>query len=223
MHMINNSWIALAGHELTHALNVRTLQIAKVVALDGSRQPIELMSLLLTWDHAQLIINRLPLLITTHELVPVNEHVNRCGYVTVSINGTMESKHRLIAETLIPNPDDLPEVDHIDGNPLNNSIDNLRWVSRSENCRNRRRPHRQPRQYVDIDEDELVPVIHPKFTLRPNTYFFSPAHDAVVKMDRCGQWFSLSVHQRGGYERVNMIDEKGRGRMVTLDHLELDV
>lgn len=43
--------------------------------------------------------------------------------------------HRLIAETFIPNPAELPEVNHIDGNPLNNNVNNLEWSSRLDNVR----------------------------------------------------------------------------------------
>jgi hypothetical protein len=45
--------------------------------------------------------------------------------------------HRLLALQYIDNPDNLPEVDHIDRNKKNNSIENLRWVSRLTNARNK--------------------------------------------------------------------------------------
>lgn len=61
----------------------------------------------------------------------------RRGYYVISlvVNGKKISKsvHRLVAETFIPNPLGLPQVNHIDGNKLNNNIHNLEWCTRSEN------------------------------------------------------------------------------------------
>lgn len=45
--------------------------------------------------------------------------------------------HRLVAIHFIPNPGDLPQVDHIDGNKMNNNVDNLRWSTVSANNHNK--------------------------------------------------------------------------------------
>lgn len=57
----------------------------------------------------------------------------RKGYLYVTINGQKYSVHRIVALSYIPNPENKPEIDHIDGKPKNNCVDNLRWVTRSEN------------------------------------------------------------------------------------------
>lgn len=44
--------------------------------------------------------------------------------------------HRLVATAFIPNPDGKPVVDHIDTNPQNNNVNNLRWVTIQENALN---------------------------------------------------------------------------------------
>lgn len=61
---------------------------------------------------------------------------NGNGYFFVRIKGKISYIHRLVAKAFIPNPDNLPEVDHIDTNKGNNKVGNLKWASRKDNCNN---------------------------------------------------------------------------------------
>lgn len=63
----------------------------------------------------------------------INGWIQNTGYKTVQINNKKYSIHRLVAEAFIPNPENKPQVNHIDGNKLNNNADNLEWCTCKEN------------------------------------------------------------------------------------------
>lgn len=63
----------------------------------------------------------------------VKPQKNGKGYLRVSIAGKLEFVHRLVAAQYVPNPENKPQVNHKDGNKLNNSAENLEWVTNFEN------------------------------------------------------------------------------------------
>lgn len=69
----------------------------------------------------------------------IKAFVSNRGYPRVALTTKGKTKyvhvHRLVAEAFIPNPNGYDTVDHIDGNKLNNNVDNLQWLSRGDNIR----------------------------------------------------------------------------------------
>lgn len=60
-----------------------------------------------------------------------------CNNLFDGVSYHKKNHHRLAAEAFLPNPDNLPEVDHIDRDKTNNQVSNLRWASVSQNRINR--------------------------------------------------------------------------------------
>jgi len=77
---------------------------------------------------------------TTSRILKPSKDTN--GYLLVDLckNGIQKSfnVHRLVALAFIENPENKECVDHIDNNPQNNNLTNLRWATITENARNRK-------------------------------------------------------------------------------------
>ena len=71
---------------------------------------------------------------TKVELVgKITKHGYRLILLTVNHKRLYRFAHRIVAEAFIPNPHDYKEVNHIDGNKLNNSVENVEWCNSSQN------------------------------------------------------------------------------------------
>ena len=74
-----------------------------------------------------------PYMIREHLLKKFISNTGRY-YVVVSVENNIQKKlvHRLVAEAFIPNPENKPQINHIDGDPLNNKLENLEWATATE-------------------------------------------------------------------------------------------
>lgn len=95
---------------------------------------------------------------TTFDRILKNNIKKYC-YVSLSKNGILEYKrvNRLVAEAFIPNPNNLPEVNHRDEDKLNNNVSNLEWCTHKYNCnygsRNERMVITQRKKVAQYDLD----------------------------------------------------------------------
>lgn len=60
-------------------------------------------------------------------------HLNTSNYLQVELKGKPFQIHRLVAKAFIPNPDNLPQVNHKDENTVRNDVDNLEWCTQQYN------------------------------------------------------------------------------------------
>ena len=72
-------------------------------------------------------------ILTAHKWGELRTYLHVILYSGSHASRKSHSVHRLVATAFIPNPDNFPEVNHIDGNGFKNAVSNLEWVTHTEN------------------------------------------------------------------------------------------
>lgn len=127
-----------------------------------------------------------------------------CGYMYVGfgVNGkTVNLRvHRVIATCFLPNPDNLPEVNHKDNDPTNNRLDNLEWCTREYNEAYKRN--------FGTSQAEISGQLfgHPVIAVNPETsdvFFVESQHEAERQLganhSSIGRVINGKRHKAGGY------------------------
>jgi hypothetical protein len=122
----------------------------------------------------------------------------------LSVSGKKLSKmvyaHRLVAEYFLDNPNNLPYVHHKDENKLNNNVENLEWISPSDNTlehikKNSNKKRKSPRYFIENLEGEEWLVVQ-------DNYNYSVSNCGRVKNNNTNRLLHLDEHQR--YSRVQL-------------------
>lgn len=124
-------------------------------------------------------------------------------HVTLSNKGIKRTflVHRLVAEHFINNPNGLPQVNHKDGNKLNNNVGNLEWVSASENITHSfeknlscyKGENNGRAKLTSTDVIEIKRLINIKIKLKDIALQFNVHPNTISEIKRCIKWKHISL------------------------------
>ena len=117
---------------------------------------------------------------------------NGKGYLRVSISGRLEFVHRLVAQKYIPNPENKPQVNHKDGNKLNNHYANLEWVTNYENrqhaCEMGLHPYGENAPNAKLTLKDVEFIRSSDFTSKELAKMFNVSYSQITSIRRGIGW-----------------------------------
>ena len=141
----------------------------------------------------------------------LTERVDFHGYVVVDLLKKKCKKHRLIAEQFIPNPKNLPIIDHIDNDRTNFHIENLRWTTQKQNSNNRF----DQIFYDDIPGDSIV--VNNYGDIEFNFLYYNEDRDEFYFFNGMNYVLRPKYVCKNGDYKINATDATGRRRNIQLN------
>ena len=137
------------------------------------------------------------------------------GYLTVNIDKKNYRKHRFIALQWIPNPDNLPCIDHINHIRTDNRISNLRWVSYLQNANNNSKSStgREIEYVQQFPENAVVVDRYSRFEF-DGVYFYG---EKFYVDTGNGDYRIIPICMNQGYKKVGLKDKYGIRRLLSYD------
>ena len=162
---------------------------------------------LINFEDKYEILNQYPHTIRmkdNHQLL--NEYIHN-NYIQVCLNNGMYLKHRLIAQQYIPNPNNYTYVDHINRDSTDNRIQNLRWVTSTQNQMNKSSSNGIKYIYMNSIPDDAIIVSHYCDHVFENYFYYND----VFYFFNGFQYRALHINtNKIGSKLVNLIDINGK-------------
>lgn len=129
--------------------------------------------------------------------------LDKDGYRIYHVNPNQKAfmAHRLVAEAFLPNPNNLPFVNHIDENKSNCELSNLEWVSRSQNTAKSSKVQNPVKKELKYYKENLSGEIW-----KPLFRIYEISNKGRIKNKTTGQL--KSYHISNGYFRTTLIDDR---------------
>lgn len=123
----------------------------------------------------------------------VKGYLDKYGYrrVLLHIDGKRVKffVHRLVAETYIPNPKNLPQVNHKDGNKLNNNVSNLEWVTPKENIEHAIKIGlKKPKGKISEKEVKEIKKLFGQISMKEIAEMYNVSHSCIKHIHAGHTW-----------------------------------
>ena len=141
--------------------------------------------------------------ISTHRVVKVSNSYN--GYQIVCLGGKTIGLHKVVATQWLENPNNLPEVNHKDSVRNNNHVENLEWISHSDNLRQREAFTRRNFEFVEALPETAFQLTEYKGFSYDKYWFDNTTETLFIKA------------KRQPYRIVHPSDNHGRPQVTLYD------